>query len=333
MLGEGRRSGGTRRGESGQDGNEAAGAGTPLPAAAVTQNIERWREAAEKLRGRVDLTAKAVGGIGTTAATAIGISKIGDLFPLTPGARSWLAFFVAIAGFVALSLAIAIVTYRLWSVNQPIFMRTDPDAMKDQGDVDERERDAIRVVYEETADLNRAESLRSYEARAHRLRRVAERTRDDDERARVDAKADQIAADIQATFARAALRVIRRRTTNAVRGAGSVFAYLLFVAGLLSFAVGTDYIASERTDQVTIAKSCEDARNVGADSATLPAICGADARAEQPEPTSAAQQRANAAAALNEPLRRCLALVAAGRLPSGSCDPIAGAARALLARR
>ena len=249
-------------------------------------NIQRWREAADKLRTRVDVTAKALGGIGTTAATAVGISRIGDLFPVPPGWVSWLWFSLALAGFAGLASAILIVTFRLWSVNKPIFMRTDPDAMKSQGDVDERERDAIRLVYQQMADLNRVPSLSAYEARAHRLARVAERTGDEAERKRLEAKSAEIGADIQATFALAALRVIRKRTSNAVRGAGSIVAYVLLFGGLVLFALGTDYVASERTEQVSIAKSCADARKAGATADTLPAICGEDTVADEPEGTS-----------------------------------------------
>jgi hypothetical protein len=47
-------------------------------------------------------------------ASAVGIAKIGDLFPIPPGRSSWLWFWIAIASFIAIASAILIVTYRLW---------------------------------------------------------------------------------------------------------------------------------------------------------------------------------------------------------------------------
>jgi hypothetical protein len=288
-------------------------------------NTQRWQEATDKLRSRVDLTAKALGGIGTTVASAIGIAKIGDLFPIPPGWPSWVWAVTAIAGFIAIASAILIVTSRLWKVNQPILMRTDSEAMKAQGDVDEKERQEVQLVYQQMADLNLVRSLRAYEARGHRRSRVAARTADEKKREKLEREATQIYREIQETFARAALRIIRRRTTNAIRGKGSRWAYVLLVAGVLGFALGTDYVSSERSERITIAKSCADAREAGANADTLPEICGEDPPADDPAKNSPAQEQAKAVAALSEPLQRCLALIDAGKAKAGSCNVIADA--------
>jgi hypothetical protein len=188
-------------------------------------------------------------------------------------------------------------------------MRADSEAMKAQGDVDEKERQEIQLVYKEMADLNVVPSLRACEARAYRRFRVAARTADKAKRKKLEGEAAQIIAEIQETYARAALRIVRRRTSNAVRGMGSVLAYFLLVAGVLGFALGTDYVSSERSERVTIAKSCADAREAGA--GMLP-------------------ERVKAVAALSEPLQRCLALIDAGKAEMGSCDAIADAMTALV---
>jgi hypothetical protein len=45
------------------------------------------------------------------------------------------------------------------------------------------------------------------------------------------------------------------------------------VVGVILFGLGTDYLSSERTDAVTVAKACADARIVDPN-LDLPAICG-----------------------------------------------------------
>jgi hypothetical protein len=303
-------------------------------------------EAIAKLRGRVDVTAKAVGGLGMTAASAVGLAKIGDLFPISPGdefhiwfvetnaAHLW--FSAAIAGFVALAAAVLIVTFRLWSVNKPVLMRSSISSMRNAnvGDGEElspQEEKEVKVVYAEAARLNGVPSLRAYEARYQRLLRLAERTADADRKAKLESEAKQIAEGINTTLGLAALVVIRRRASNAVRGFGSLVAYSLLVSGIVLFALGTDYVSSERTEQITIAKNCADAREAGADAATLPEICGPDPAGEESDKTSAAEEQAKAATALGEPLQQCLALVSSGDALPGACRPIAQAMSALAA--
>lgn len=59
------------------------------------------------------------------------------------------------------------------------------------------------------------------------------------------------------------------------------------------FALGTDYVSSERAEQVAIAKSCADARKAGATTATLPAVCGVDPREGGREHLGAARAAAS----------------------------------------
>ena len=299
-----------------------------------SSGAQLWRDAIATLRKRVDLTAKTLGGVGMTAASAVGIAKIGDLFPIPPGCASHVWFGLAIVGFVALAGAILIVTYRLWSVNKPVLMRSSLEAMRDPAvgggeEISEKEEKEVRVIYQETARLNGAPSLRAYEAHHRRLLRIAERTADHDKRAKHESAAKKIAADIQATLLLAALVVIRRRTSNAVRGFGSIVAYGLLVGGIVLFALGTDYVSSERSEQITIAKNCADARTAGATSTTLPAICGDDPSADETAETSAAEERTKAANALGEQFLACRALIRTGNAPSGSCRAIARAMSSL----
>jgi hypothetical protein len=177
--------------------------------------------------------------------------------------------------------------------------------------------------FQRTADLNRAPSLRAYEARAERFERIAELTTDSEKRMRLRESVTSIRNDINTTMASAALRLIRARTTNAVRGRGSSVAYALLVAGIVAFALGTDYVSSERTEKVSIAKSCADARKAGATAVTLPPICGADPPKSTPATNgSPAQERAKAIQGLAVRLQQCSAMKEARHLPVSTCGRI-----------
>jgi hypothetical protein len=228
------------------------------------------RGAADTLRRRVDLTAKVLAAVGTTAITAVGLARIGDLFPVV-GWKSWMWFSLAIVGFLGLAIAVGYFIYRLWSVHQPLFMRADDDAMVDHGDVTPAEKADVHAVYLRTAELNRAPSLRAYEARADRFERIAEQTPPGGRRDELLGDAARIRAEIEVTLARAALRILRQRTTRAVTDRFSLMSAALFVVGLLLFALGTNYVASQRTEVVAVAKSCAAAKKAGA--TTLPPIC------------------------------------------------------------
>ncbi|MDQ4005030.1 MAG: hypothetical protein M3135_01855 [Actinomycetota bacterium] len=70
----------------------------------------------------------------------------------------------------------------------------------------------------------------------------------------------------------ASLRVVQR-SSRAFRGRGAILSYCLAIAGVLGFGIGADYLQSERTDTIAVAKSCAEARTSGA--VNLPSICGA----------------------------------------------------------
>lgn len=95
----------------------------------------------------------------------------------------------------------------------------------------------------------------------------------------------------------------------------------MFAAGIMAFGVGADYLQSERTDRVTIAKACADARAVGA--VDLRPICG-----ETPTPTedetTALEGIAQATEQLSLHLKECVASAT-----EEECAPIREAIRAL----
>ena len=78
----------------------------------------------EKLRARADTTAKTFGALATTAVTAIGFAKLGDIYPLEDG-LVW-PLWVALIGFLLMILSVAFLhCARLWGVAQPIMTRAD----------------------------------------------------------------------------------------------------------------------------------------------------------------------------------------------------------------
>jgi hypothetical protein len=239
------------------------------PAASFAQDLVKdYREATDKIRARADLSAKTLGGLATSALTAVGIAKFADVFPFPNGFWAWIWLVLVIVGFLSMAAVIAFFTYRLWRINRPIVMASDPKLIEE---LDEKEELALaEKVYQRAANLNGVPSLRAYEARAHRLERIAERAPEQPAK-RLTERASQIRVGVQATQARAGLVIVRRRAARAIYGSWSIAAYVVFALSVLVFAIGTDYLASKRTDEVALAKSCGEAHTAGA--TTLPNMC------------------------------------------------------------
>jgi hypothetical protein len=243
---------------------------------AVAQG-KRWSDATASIRARTDLTAKLAGSLGTLGITAAGLSKFSDVFPLPadPSCAQRLAIVGVLGGLIAMAVAVACFTARLWKVSAPLFMSVDPDAMPD---LDDDERPIVQRVYGETAVLNGVDSLSAYAARGARFERIAQDSSDDAVRKRLETDALQVRADVDATQARAATNVIRGRAKDALSGVAYAI-YALFVIALLAFGVGADYLDSERAGRVASAKSCAGAVKAVRDSSPataklIPTLCG-----------------------------------------------------------
>lgn len=272
-----RAAGAARGGEARRDG--AAGGGA---APAGGKSVVELRDFIDKMRGRVDVTGKLLGAIGTTAATTFGIAKLGDVLP-APAGDWWIAV-LAVVALVAGIVGVLLVATRLSGVSRPLLMRADLDAMHADGELSERELKLVRPLYERTARLNGTRSLSAYAWRAGSFRRVAERTGDPAERTRRDGLAAGVESDVELTFGRAALLVVRDRSTRAVTGAGAWVAYLLVAGGLIGFTVAADALVAARDqparpDLIGIARQCGEARRAGATPAELGRTRTADARA------------------------------------------------------
>lgn len=264
---DGRAAGGRAAAGDGRAADDAAAA-----APAGGKSVVELRDFIDRMRGRVDVTGKLLGAIGTTAATTFGIAKLGDVLP-APAGDAWIAV-LAIAALLAAIAGVLLVATRLSGVSRPLLMRTDLDAMRADGELSAREERLVGPLYERTARLNGTRTLSAYAWRAGSFRRVAERTGDPAERARREALAAGVESDVELTFGRAALIVIRDRSARAVTGVGAWVAYLLVAGGLIGFTVAADGLVAARDqparpDLVGIARRCGEARRAGATAGEL----------------------------------------------------------------
>lgn len=274
---------GGRDSEPQSPGEKAPEAGSTEPKTALDfayDQVERFRGVADKVRQRADTSAKALGGLATTAVGAIGIAKVADIFPIHWDGWAVVAVLATLIGFALIVAVVAAFTARLWQVNSPIFTSSLASRIPELAP-DERKR--VETTYKDMAELNGVPSLRAYEARAHRLDRIADRSHPP-RRNRLRAQAALIRAEVMATQNRAAADVIRRRAAKPLTGKKAWRSYVVAVVGFLAFALGADYLEAERSGRVAIAKECAAAQKAVVDQrldTKLPDICG------RPEKTSA----------------------------------------------
>jgi hypothetical protein len=283
---------------------------------AATEQAQRFREASDKLRERSDTAAKGLAALGTAGLTAVGIAKFSDIYPFPPG--EWEAVVAVVAGFIAMVVALVAFTLRLWDANRPLVTRIRATEMSD----DDEERDEIQAIYERLARLNGVDTLAGYEARGHRLERIADRTGNDQRAARLRKRADQIRAEILATQARAALVVIRQRVNGALKGGGAASFALLFAGGLLAFGFGADRLDSERSARVAAYKACADAMTAKVRAQKLPSICDDVTQSTADETPTVEQTRAQRMEALSAAHSACVDTAVEEEQPASMCDGI-----------
>jgi hypothetical protein len=311
--------------------DKAAGSETPSApeksAESETPSIseklnERFRDSSDGIRQRADLTAKALGGVGTTVLAAIGIVKLGDLWPFPSGGAIW-AFFLMPFSFLVMALVLGFFTFRLWRLNQPIVLYADVELMDDLRGGEKRR---VKEIYDREARLNRASSLAAYVARSYQLERIADRS-DDATAKRLREAAAGIANDVLATEAKAQLVVIRERASRAVGDIGALLGYSAFVLAVLVFAVSAAELAYVHAGQISNAKSCADAQKAGA--SQLPNICSEYVVQSVPT-TSPSEEVDGAIKTLSDSLDRCRREAQRSGTNISQCQPIVEAIRALM---
>lgn len=252
-----------------------------LGAKRASEQAGRYREAMEKIRLRTDYTAKVLATIGTAAITGIGYTKLADVFPWA--GWSWALLFL-VAGVAMMIAAVLRLVLRFAAASESVVTSSDcGDTVNRNGIDDPGEKDLIEKVYTETATQNGSVSLPAYETQAHELEEKADTAKPSAAPA-LRARADKIFNEIQAAQDRTAALLLRRRARKAVFGWGMVVCVAAFVIGWYMTAVAADFLQSEHTDQVALAKSCAEARAAEkVVEADIPGICGTQSAKEKEE--------------------------------------------------
>lgn len=247
---------------------------------AALDDAQKSTDALKAIRANADLTSKTLAGIGTFAATALGVAKIAGVFPQPPGARAavLVGFAVMIVGLVAALAAVLWLASRLWKVSDAIPSSSDVEEMKKIAGLKHDEERIVKRVYEEKAEAEEVASLRAYEARGRRFERVALRMQADDQQLTQGAQAMLarsliVEAEVAAVQARATYLVGRKRAARAFTDRYAAVIGVLFVSGLIMASFGDSYLAARtnaQTARVALAKSCADATKAARDATIAP---------------------------------------------------------------
>jgi hypothetical protein len=205
------------------------------------------------------------------AVSAVGIAKFADIFPFPPGQGWWVV--LLIGSFLTMILVVGFFTYRLSRVSDRILVKSDVDRMDDLKDDEKR---MLRPLYLETARLNRAPSLPALEARARRLYRIADRTKDHALANRAMREANDAVADVRSVEARANMIVVRRRGVRAIRSLLSIAVFALLALAIVGFGISSDKLDSERTQLTKLVKDCAAAKKASSEVNSMrvpPRIC------------------------------------------------------------
>jgi hypothetical protein len=229
---------------------------TTPPSGGLTAS--EYRNIADNLRNRVDLFGKTLAAVATLGTTAVGLNRIGDLFP-AEGNEGWV--WGACIGLLVAGLAAIGVAIRLMLVGRPVIMQPD---LERNPELDSREQKSVKPIFDAAAKRFGYESLIGLAERERSLRKAASRTTDPEERARRTDLADEVKTEIEQALASAQVAIVRRRSTKAVHAFVPWCLYFAAGVGLIVFAVGTDKIASDRKDPIAGAKACGEARKAGA---------------------------------------------------------------------
>lgn len=314
--------------------DDAASTGnTETPSGARTAG--ELSEVADSLRSRVDLFGKTLAAVATLGTTAVGLNKVGDLFPADDNA-AWVA--AACVGLFCAGLAAIAIAVRLMKVAGPVFMQAD---LEDAGDLDPAERELVRPVFRAAAKRFGYTSLVGLEERERSLRKAATRMTAEAERTRRTALADEVKAEIDHALAQGQVAVIRQRAIRAVSGRRAWLWYAAVIAGLIVFALGTDKVSSGRVSPAD-AKACGEARKASATATELGRaknVCDAAAeeKASAPKPPSRPEARTQVGQTLMDALEACTKLVKkegdakSGPLEDADCNPVREAASAFTA--
>jgi hypothetical protein len=292
----------------------------------ATQSAKSFTEAITQIRQRADYAAKGLAAIGTAAISAIGYAKLADVFPF--GGPDWATWLLGI-GVALMILAVVFLVRRFYGASESIVTNSDVDRTVALNSLSAEEEKVLRNVYRDTAELNGLETLRAYEARGQRLERIADRFASSGAKLLHD-QAQLIFTEIGAAQARAGAFVLRERSTSALFAKTTCVLLALFVAGWYFVALSADAMQSRRSDEITVAKSCAEARKEEKIvESKLPEICGTAPEADEEEAT-AAETSDQAVKSLAESLATCKKAAAKSHASPKDCLPIERALQAAI---
>jgi hypothetical protein len=204
--------------------------------------VTRFRGMIDTLRSRAELSAKGVGALGLTVLGGIGYAKFGDIFPLPPNrslhSKPSLevigAGVLAVVSFLAMGAIVLEFAARLWRAQQPITVTAASAGCEQKG------------------------------LRSERLARVAARleARGSDGADVALRQALLLQSEVYMHIAEKGIDTVRSELHDVMRW--GVRGGVALLAGLALFAIGTDYVAGQRTDTLDIAKACAGVRKVDA---------------------------------------------------------------------
>lgn len=234
--------------------DEATQVGDPR-IAAVQAMTKRFAEGVESIRARTDLVGKGIIGIGTAVLTAAGAIEFANIFPYSSDFDG--APFLLLAGVVLFTIAIWQLFTRHMYVQRALVILSDPDQLELGRPFGKwrigkcRERALVERIYSEVCALNGVESLRAYESRGRRLRRVSERIHDPEQAKVILGDSQEIAAEVGYAQQRALHAVIRDRANRATSGTAAAVSYLLIILGIAFCFVANDKISAVQADSAS----------------------------------------------------------------------------------
>jgi hypothetical protein len=264
--------------------NEATDVRTDPAVAWVEQKAKGFSKDADDLRASADRAAKALIGLASIGLTAVGIAKVGAVYPWPSDGWDATWVIVLFAGFVLMVTSVVWFVIRFWKATRPLAMSTENATLRyymngaELAEVNRIYREAIEhapfCADQRLLDVvvDDDQPLSTYELLADRWEQEALLSPGSPISGRRLSQVVRIRAEIDRAEQRAKLVLVRRRMTNALTRWPTYVAALLFVVGLLGFAVAADRLESERVIDACLEPFRLDPA-ASRDASQLPSVC------------------------------------------------------------
>jgi Tuberculosis necrotizing toxin len=267
---------------------------TPPPPAQDTKQtvgqVSDLRNGMKEMRAWLRSFGGALGAGATVILAGLGYTQVHKIFPLPADSPDRLFAFAILSSFFALAGA-ALATGRFFGAQRRVGISTEPEKDKKVDPLRTKHERAIRTkVFTDAAAEEDAFDLRAVELRALRLRRIAQRTLDDERKAALSAEADRLMERVGTGVVSAAARVLEWRSDRAVSGLLTWLAVLMSIVGIIGLFGLADWSDGQR-QLVALRKSCADAVKAGAADACNTVVPKGDRTATTTTTNAAAAQK------------------------------------------